>query len=204
MFHFDLPKKKEQLEQLEKQMLDPCFWDDQQQSSEILKKVKTIKNEQSSYVKLQGQYDAFVIFIEHSINLLCKNGFHSFIVPKPTIASENYEPIRKLLLQKSITYLAECASPFEEAGVEAIVFVLKNYNPKKENLHLLRLRELNIIDEELVDQNIFEQIPFHNFSYFINTKNQILFNKVFNDNKKLLEFAELFTRGIETGKTSKN
>lgn len=55
MSHFDITKLQEELKELEKQILDAKFWDDQKNSQKVLGKIKSIKRKCTKYEEIDNE-----------------------------------------------------------------------------------------------------------------------------------------------------
>ena len=55
MSHFDIPRLKQELEDLEKQTLDAKFWNDQKNSQKVLGRIKTLKRKCSNYEEIEKE-----------------------------------------------------------------------------------------------------------------------------------------------------
>ncbi|MCK4398557.1 MAG: N-6 DNA methylase, partial [Methanophagales archaeon] len=153
------------------------------------------------YKTARGQYDSFVLFIEKAIGLLAPNGYHAFIVPKPVLVSENYEPVRQLFLEHQIISISNSGSPFGGVGVEStIVNVCKKRTTKGEVLLEKITGENEVALLGKVKQGYFCKFPFTICSYLLNQKNSALFEKISQESFLLGSLAEKFSRGIEAGK----
>ena len=60
----DLENKDRQIEELEREMAAPDFWDDPQVSTEKTRKVKSLKDDVSTYYELEAQYQDILDLIE--------------------------------------------------------------------------------------------------------------------------------------------
>nr|WP_283243098.1 peptide chain release factor 2 [Jingyaoa shaoxingensis] len=60
----DLANKEKRIEELERKMEEPDFWDDPEQSQEFMKKLKSMKDDIATYHTLQEQYEEIETLIE--------------------------------------------------------------------------------------------------------------------------------------------
>ena len=60
----DLENKERQIEELEREMAAPDFWDDPQVSTEKTRKLKSLKDDVSTYYELEAQYQDILDLIE--------------------------------------------------------------------------------------------------------------------------------------------
>jgi len=156
------------------------------------------------YKTARGQYDSFVLFIEKAIRLLAPGGYHAFIVPKPVLVSENYEPVRQLFLEHQIISISNSGSPFGGVGVESTIVNVCKKKTAREKVLLEKItgeNEVALLGK--VKQSYFCKSPFTIFSYLVNQKNSALFEKIAEKSVLLGSLAEKFSRGIEAGKKAK-
>lgn len=57
---FDIPRLEKELEKLEKQTMEPEFWNDSKNSSKVLAKIKTIKNKYNEYQNLNQEMNNLI------------------------------------------------------------------------------------------------------------------------------------------------
>jgi len=72
----------------------------------------------------RGQYDAWALFLELALDLLKPGGRYALVLPRPFLASESYERIRRTILTRgSLERVVDLGTPFPGAHVEAMVVV---------------------------------------------------------------------------------
>ena len=59
-----MANKEKRIEELERKMEEPGFWDDPEQSQELMKKLKSMKDDIATYYGLQEQYEEIETLIE--------------------------------------------------------------------------------------------------------------------------------------------
>jgi hypothetical protein len=91
------------------------------------------------YATAAGQYDAFALFVERALALLAPGGVFGFILPRPLLASESYEPVRRALLHHRITIIADSGAPFPDAAVESAVVVAQRAVPRGNTVRMERV-----------------------------------------------------------------
>ena len=64
---FDLDKKGEDLEQLEKQSADPDFWNDSQVAQRVTQQISRLQDEIEGYNKIGGLLEDLQVLIELAI-----------------------------------------------------------------------------------------------------------------------------------------
>ena len=74
MIHFDISRLEIEIKDLEAKTAEPNFWDDQQNSSAILTKMKRLQNKVEKFKKLQAEYENLeslneLLLIEEDIEL---------------------------------------------------------------------------------------------------------------------------------------
>lgn len=82
----------------------------------------------AQYSVAKGNWDLFVVFIEHAVRSLANGGTLSFIVPNKLIAAKYTETLRKYLLERSILTIRDYSrfKVFKEADVYPVVMVCSN------------------------------------------------------------------------------
>jgi hypothetical protein len=152
-----------------------------------------------TYRVATGQYDAFALFGERAIQLLRPGGFHGFIVPRPVLASESYQPLRELYFGEGVALVAECGMPFEKAEVEAVVLVVqKGQAPNSVRLMSVEANAQSVLGE--VPYEAFGKLPNRNFSTRLGPETLEIIDALSASPRRLRDAAEIFTRGLECGK----
>lgn len=79
-----------------------------------------------SYKSARGNWDIFVLFVERGINLLCKNGCISYIVPNKIIAAEYSKELRNIMKNHYMAEIRDYSNVlvFKEADVYPITFLM--------------------------------------------------------------------------------
>lgn len=67
MFHFDVAGATKKIEELEKEVAKEDFWNDQENSSKVLKEIKFLKNKVETYDNLKQDYEDLETLIEMGI-----------------------------------------------------------------------------------------------------------------------------------------
>ncbi|MCD7819123.1 MAG: peptide chain release factor 2 [Lachnospiraceae bacterium] len=62
--HFDLVNKEQRIQELERRMEEPDFWDDPEKSKESMKNLASLKEDVAAYKQLQDQYEEIELLIE--------------------------------------------------------------------------------------------------------------------------------------------
>lgn len=75
-----------------------------------------------NYQTAKGQFDAYALFLERALSLLCSTGCYAYIVPKPVLTNSNMLPVRQLLNIDNVIAIADPGIVFE-ASVEPIIIV---------------------------------------------------------------------------------
>jgi predicted type IV restriction endonuclease len=148
-----------------------------------------------------GQYDAFTLFMEQALRLLSPGGLHAFIVPKPVLASESYEPIRSVFLDQSVIVVADSGAPFDSVAVESAIIVVGRQRPPHQTVHLERVGAGGTVAPlGVVPQDTYQDIPNKNLSYLLTSANAGMIRRMLATGVPLRNLAALFSRGIEAGK----
>jgi len=105
----------------------------------------------------KGNWDLFIIFIEHGVNILRKSGSISYIIPNKLIGAKYSETLRKIMIQKNIVEIRDYSkvNVFKEASVYPVTFVLINNNREKDVLMTLMDSVNNIENKHLIPPEIF-------------------------------------------------
>lgn len=161
-----------------------------------------------AYQTATGQFDAYCLFIEAALRLLNKSQcFHSFIIPKPFLTNQNMETARLCLLNDVIDILniADFGTPFNDAGVEAIVYIVS-----KNNKDIVADIQIDIFDKEgelikksNTSKETFKFASFHSFIINSSPENSDILNKVERNTIPLQNIIDKITRGVEAGKKDK-
>ena len=64
--HFDLASKKLRVEELEKRLEEPGFWDDPEVSQQVMKELKGLQDSVKEIEKLYSDYEDMMLLIEMS------------------------------------------------------------------------------------------------------------------------------------------
>jgi hypothetical protein len=130
-----------------------------------------------------------------------QSGIHAFIVPKPALVSENYQPIRRFVLEHHLDRIADSGTPFIGVGVETTIMVVRRASPQHGIVAIDEIVETDkLMEKSKVPQKVFANLPFTGFSYLLNHQNLKLISKIASCGRSLAELASLFSRGIEAGK----
>ncbi|MCD7955183.1 MAG: peptide chain release factor 2 [Lachnospiraceae bacterium] len=62
--HFNLAVKEQRIQEMERRMEEPDFWDNPEKSQEIMKTLASLKEDVSTYQQLQSQYEEIELLIE--------------------------------------------------------------------------------------------------------------------------------------------
>ncbi|HWQ15345.1 MAG TPA: TaqI-like C-terminal specificity domain-containing protein [Roseiflexaceae bacterium] len=155
------------------------------------------------YATAVGQYDACALFVERALALLAPGGMHAFVLPRPLLAGQSYEPARRALLHHQITTVADGGAPFAGAAVECAVVVVRRAAPGAAPVRLERIAGDGCgtaLGE--VPQATFERLPFRSLSYRLTGRGAGIVEKLHGRGAPLRELAALLARGIEAGKRS--
>ncbi|MGE0433067.1 MAG: N-6 DNA methylase, partial [Planctomycetota bacterium] len=153
---------------------------------------------ESHYTTAAGQYDAFVLFMERALQLTRPGGRHGFILPKPVLTNESYEPIRRLLLDAhTITHVADCGAPFDGAAVEAATIIVRR-EPAREDSAIELLREWRSSGH--VRQASLRDVAGVPLSYLMDDAALAVVTRAMREHPSLGSHCAVFERGIEAGK----
>jgi len=110
-----------------------------------------------NYVSARGNWDLFVLFIEHGINLCSENGVLSYIVPNKIVAAKYTEALRSYLLTKDIKEIRDFSrvKVFKEASVYPTVLRIMN-RPHFDSVRVVIMKSISDVESEnVVDQKDF-------------------------------------------------
>lgn len=148
----------------------------------------------------EGQWDAFALFYERSMELLRSWGQWSMIIPKPALSSENYEPLRRLWLQKhSLEYIADAGTPFDDPAVETIIAQVA----RRRGGASFKVAEINSNGSRILwelTKDLCLKNPFAILSIRMSPEKQAV-TEHFISGETLASLFEI-TRGIEAGKNA--
>ena len=156
---------------------------------------------ESRYRCARGQYDAFALFLERSLELLAPGGRLAFVLPKPLLVSESYEGLRRLVLERRLDFVTDCGRPFDEAAVEAVLVGVSRAEPEGQ-VELERLGEGSLQRLGSVRQASFARLPGLGLSYLLTDDNAPLIERMQRSTVPLRDCCALLARGIEAGKRS--
>lgn len=71
--HFDLAGKEQRIQELEREMEAPDFWNDPEVSQNKMKEVKSLKDDVATYAALSAQYDDIETMIEMGYEKMIRN-----------------------------------------------------------------------------------------------------------------------------------
>ncbi|MDD4150829.1 MAG: TaqI-like C-terminal specificity domain-containing protein, partial [Bacteroidales bacterium] len=135
----------------------------------------------NKYKTSAGRLNLFIFFTHEAIDLAKKsNGVVSYIIPNTILTQEYYSDTRKKILNETslIKLVNYDEMPFENAVVENVTFVLKNYRNQS---NLVQVFQDNLIERRqlaIIEQNQF--LLQKNFTFNINSNDlvdEILANK---------------------------
>lgn len=77
MIHFDLPKMKKELEELENKTMQQNFWEDTKNSSSVLQKIKNLKGKYNKFINIETELKNLFelnefLFIEEDNDIECE------------------------------------------------------------------------------------------------------------------------------------
>jgi len=155
------------------------------------------------YLTARGQYDAFGLFVERTLELLAADGLLAFVVPRPLLAGKNYAPVRQLLLQQKLEVIADAGTPFAGVAVEAAIVVVRRARASRPLVRLERLRPgepARVLGH--ADQSLFHELPSQALSYRLTDTTAPLVRRLVRTETRLADYTALLTRGLELGKRS--
>ena len=139
-----------------------------------------------NYNTSENQLDLYHLFIERALQISNKQSVHSLIVPNAFLANQNNIKLRKFILDNFfIEVIIDVKDDvFEEASVEVLIFIFnkskvkelsKNYVAKKQNFYF----------NNDFDSSVFYNTPNNNFTITIDSKSQLIVNKILDKSTNL-------------------
>ena len=145
----------------------------------------------SLYQSGGNQADSWALFLEQCLKRLAINGRLGFVIPNTLLINENYQAIRKIIVEEyTIHYLVNLGENiFNGVAQPSMIIILENKRPENNNqikvisnIRKKNLFKLNFKNNDL-NYKIFQQSTFHNSSIF-------QFNIFSSGSEKLLEQIE--------------
>lgn len=167
----------------------------------IVKNVDYKKNLSQIYFPYSDSYDFSIFFIIRSLNIVKKEGIHSFIITNKWLLAKYGEDIRKLIkdcysIQKIIDFNG--IKVFIGATVDTMIYIIKNMTPNKEHFFLYN----NPSNIDLIERNsrfIIQSSLKNQLWNFIDEKNKEIINWIKNVSISLEDLNIDVYRGVTTG-----
>ncbi len=145
---------------------------------------------------LKGHWDLYAAFITKSIELLCRRGYHSFIVPD-ALAREKYaDRLRGFLLHKTQLHAVfhfEGLNVFEDVSRHCVIYTLTLENPDQQSETKLYTPNLNTGKAEQIGQiNQTEWLSSENYQIrfqLADPNTRSLGNKIWTNSIRLGQFC---------------
>ncbi len=156
------------------------------------------------YKTTSKQYDLFCLFTEKSIEILNKNGIHSFIIPSRFFTNEDYYNYRKFILYysgiKEIFDVGEHI--FQKVEMPSCIYILTK---EKENIIKLKYISGHYLDNRISENSVNLQDILEDKNLFFKVSSDNAFfsicQKIQKNGTELLNFVTN-ARGVEIGKDS--
>ena len=116
------------------------------------------------------QVDSWALFLEQCLKKLTINGRLGFVIPNTFLINENYNAIRKIIVEEfTINYLMNLGeNVFKGVSQPSMIIILENKKPEKNdqitvvsNISKKKLFKLNFVNNNL-NYKIFQQSTFRN------------------------------------------
>lgn len=154
------------------------------------------------YRSAVGQYDAFALFVERSLSLLRPGGRLGLVLPKPVLASECYEPVRRCLHEHRIELVADAGCAFRRTAVEAVVVVVAK---EAAGSCSVRFEQVDAHGRgcplRAASQQRLARLPGGNLSYRVDDAALAVVAAMDRAGRPLGDVVSRLTRGIEAGRT---
>jgi type I restriction-modification system DNA methylase subunit len=154
---------------------------------------KMLSEEEKKFIKNKhkfiGSNDTAEMFIEKSFNLLKRNGYFGFIIPKPLTYITSWNQIRKFLLTKDIKSIIDVSKAFKDVFLEQVIICIKN-SPNTNSDILVgdvvndQIKMIGKVKREHISERIFQ---IYNFG-----KDEDLYNKITSDSDNLIEHFKIW------------
>lgn len=120
----------------------------------------------NNFETVSYQIDLYKLFIEKSCKLLNPKGFLSFITPSVFLTNDYDKPLREYLLSNFHfeNFATSDKDVFQDASVRTVIFVLNNFQKKKDVLNL------KLVDSEFQLKSKIPQQFFIDQNYLINDR----------------------------------
>jgi hypothetical protein len=108
-----------------------------------------LKNSKDFSSLSAGIVNSASLFLKKGFDLLKENGTLGFIIPKSFLIVDSWEPIRKIILEKSkIINVYDVGMAFEEVGLEQVIIILRKIKPNGNEVKIINGgKEINTIPQ---------------------------------------------------------
>ncbi|MCX7925567.1 MAG: Eco57I restriction-modification methylase domain-containing protein, partial [Fimbriimonadales bacterium] len=110
----------------------------------------------------RGQWDLFALMVEAGLTRVRENGMLSMVMPRRALTNENFEPLRRLVMeQHTLQKVLNAGTVFPEAKVEAAVLCLQKRSPNPEGaIEIYDLVEEIGVYRRSVPLRLIREMPF--------------------------------------------
>ncbi len=174
--------------------------------------VNILRYLRNNYLAAEYKLEMFHMFIQKSITLLSKNGYHGYIVPTTILNNVYAEPLRNWITDKCCVEYISVANEkiFITADVHTAVFIFRHQadeDTRAKNIILTtyKLNEAFLSFNHCYDQtpqSSFLLLPGHIWNILINKKNIYIIQKLLSNSSELGKIAKI-NRGLITGDRDK-
>ncbi len=119
----------------------------------------------------KGNWDLFVVFIDHSLNILKKNGQFAFIIPNKLLSANYTISLRERITKIEINEIRDYSrlNIFKEASVYPITITINKKISDKDNVRMTAMAESESISHSnLIPKSIFYQDIYWDKFFFNN------------------------------------
>jgi len=167
---------------------------------------KMLSEEEKKFIKdkhkFTGSNDTAEMFIEKSFNLLKKDGYFGFIIPKPLTYITSWNQIREFLSTRDIKSIIDVSKAFKDVLLEQVIICVKN-SPKTNNDALVgdlvdnQIKVVGKIKKEYLNKRIFQICNYG--------KDEVLYKKIVSGSDNLIEHFNIWAGiGGITSRLSRN
>lgn len=162
-----------------------------------------IEKSDKSKANQTGKANLFALFILKGIKLINGSGSFSYIIPNTILRTTVYEGVRKYLLDNtSIERIVDLkAGVFKGVTASTVILILGKEKKEKQIKIIDNPIGVNSIEGKLtsIDKNTFYQNPSYSFNIFVDTSDELIFEKMKSKSERLENIVDVYN-GIATFK----
>jgi adenine-specific DNA-methyltransferase len=160
----------------------------------------------SNYVTASNRINLFALFIEKMNQITTENGNNAMIVPRNIIRSNEYDSVRKFILDKNNIdeLLSFKIGVFDDVTSEVIVLILDKSKDEKNNIKIFNFNKTieKNVKPIIVTQSVFSNSLGNRFNIYLNDEKIKLLEKILKNSIVLGDVSETL-QGIIAGDEKK-